>query len=106
MGFLVDLMVKNLFANAGDMGSIPGSGRSPGEGNGSPLQHSCLGNLMDRGAGLATVCGVTKRSNTAKGLNNNRYGDTYMPYKLKLIEVLHAFYECKVVRGLPWWFRW
>ena len=36
--------------NAGDLGSIPGSGRSPGEGNGNPLQNSCLGNPMDRGA--------------------------------------------------------
>ena len=36
--------------NAGDLGSIPGSGRSPGEGNGNPLQYSCLGNSMDRGA--------------------------------------------------------
>ena len=43
--------------NAGDPGSIPGSGRSPGEGNGNPLQHSCLENPMDGGA---TVHGVTK----------------------------------------------
>ena len=40
--------IKNLPANAGDMGSIPGSGRSPGGGNGNPLQYSCLGNTMDR----------------------------------------------------------
>ena len=40
--------VKNLPANAGDTGPIPGSGRSPGEGNGNPLQYSCLGNPMDR----------------------------------------------------------
>ena len=46
--------------NAGDLGSIPGSGRSPAEGNGNPLQYSCLGNLMDRGAWRATVHGVTK----------------------------------------------
>ena len=44
-------VVKNLPVNAGDTGSIPGSGRSPGEGNGNPLQYSCLGNSMDRGAG-------------------------------------------------------
>ena len=44
--------------NAGDPGSIPGSGRSPGEGNGNPLQYSCLGNPMDRGAWQATVHGV------------------------------------------------
>ena len=44
------LEVKNLPANTGDMGSIPGLGRSPGEGDGNPLQYSCLGNPMDRGA--------------------------------------------------------
>ena len=43
-------VVKNLPANARDMGSIPGSGRAPGEGNGNPLQYSCLENSMDRGA--------------------------------------------------------
>ena len=46
--------------NAGDLGSIPGSGRSPGEGNGSPLQYSCLENPMDRGAWWATVYWVAK----------------------------------------------
>ena len=53
MGFPGDTVVKNLPANAGDarnLGSIPGVGRSPGEGNGNPLQYSCLENLMDRGA--------------------------------------------------------
>ena len=57
------LGVKNLPANAGDVrdaGSIPGSGRSPREGNGTPLQYSCLENPMDRGAWWATVPGVTK----------------------------------------------
>ena len=44
------LSVKNLPVNAGDTGSIPGLGRSPGEGNGNPLQYSCLENPMDRGA--------------------------------------------------------
>ena len=46
--------------NAGDLGSIPGLGRSPGEGNGNPLQYSCLENPMDRGAWRATVHGVAK----------------------------------------------
>ena len=46
--------------NVGDLGSIPGSGRSPGEGNGNPLQYSCLENFMDRGAWQATVHGVAK----------------------------------------------
>ena len=45
------------------LGSIPGSGRSPGEGNGNPLQYSCLGNPMDRGAWRATVCGVARVRN-------------------------------------------
>ena len=56
-------MVKSLLANAGDVrdvGSIPGSGRSPGGGHGNPLRYSCLGNPMDRGAWWATVYGVTK----------------------------------------------
>ena len=46
--------------SAGDLGSIPGSGRSPGEGKGNPLQYSCLGNPMDRGAWQATAHGVSK----------------------------------------------
>ena len=50
--------------NAGDSGSTPGSGRSPREGNGNPLQNSCLGIAMDRGAWWATVSGVTKESDT------------------------------------------
>ena len=61
MGFLGSSVVKNLSANAGDMASIPRSGRSPGEGNGNPLQYSCLVNHMDRGAWWATVHGTAKR---------------------------------------------
>ena len=59
----VELVVKNPPANAReamDTGSIPGWGRSPGEGNGNPLQYSCLENSMDRGAWQATVHGVTE----------------------------------------------
>ena len=59
----VVLMVKNPPANVRgikDVGSIPGSGRSPGEGNGNPLQYSCLKNPMDRGAWQATVHGITR----------------------------------------------
>ena len=54
-------VVKNPPANTGDVGSIPGLGKSPGGGNGKPLQYSCLGNVMDRGAWGATVHGVSKR---------------------------------------------
>ena len=57
-------MVKNLLANAGEVGSIPGSRRSPGEGNGNPFQYSSLENYMDRGACQATVHGVAKESDT------------------------------------------
>ena len=56
-------MVKNLPVNAGDigdMGSIPGMGRSPGEGNGNSLQYSCLGNLMDRGTQLFRIHAVAE----------------------------------------------
>ena len=56
-------MVNDLPANSGDLGdtgSIPGLGRSPGEGNGNPLQYPCLENPMDRGASWAAVYGVTK----------------------------------------------
>ena len=58
---LVAQLVKNPLArqetacNAGDLGLIPGSGRSPGEGNGNPLQYSCLGNPVDRGNWKATI---------------------------------------------------
>ena len=58
MASQVALVVKNTPANAGDSGSIPGSGRPSGEGNGKPLQYSCLESLMDRGAWWATVHGI------------------------------------------------
>ena len=61
-GFPDGSVVKNLPANAGDAGSIPGLGRSPGVGNGNPLQYSCLENPMDRGAWQAAVHRVTKES--------------------------------------------
>ena len=63
LGFLVAQRLKRLpesACNAGDLGSIPGSGRSPGEGNDNPLQYSCLENPMDRGAWWAAVHGVAK----------------------------------------------
>ena len=64
-GFPHGSVVKNPPANAGaarDAVSIPGSGRSPGEGNGNPLQNSCLENPVDRGVRQATVHGVVKES--------------------------------------------
>ena len=59
-GFPGGSVVKNPPANAGDSGSILGSGRSPGEGNGNPPQYSYLGNPMDRGSWPATIHGVTR----------------------------------------------
>ena len=60
MGFPGGSEVKASACNAGDLSAIPGSGRSPGEGNGNPLQYSCLENPMDGGARWATVHGVAK----------------------------------------------
>ena len=57
MGFPGGSVVKNLPTNTGDMGSIPGLGRSPREGNGNPLQYFCLGNPMDRGGWQASLWG-------------------------------------------------
>ena len=69
-------MGKESSCNAGDTGSVPGLGRSPGEGNGSPLQYSCLGNPMDSGAWWATVHGVAKSqtqlSNLTKTIIQNQ----------------------------------
>ena len=59
-GFLGGSAGKESACSAGDLGSIPGLGRSPGDGNGNPLQYSCLGNPMGRGAWQPTVHGVTK----------------------------------------------
>ena len=69
------LVIKNLPDNAGDLrdtGLIPGFRRSPGGGNGNPLQCSYLENLVDRGAWWATVHGVTKSQAQLRNLNNSR----------------------------------
>ena len=64
MLFPVGPVVKNPPTNAGDTGSIPELGRSPGEGNGNLLQYSCLGNSMDRGAWETTVRGIAESDTT------------------------------------------
>ena len=61
-GFPGGSVGKNLPANTGDIGSIPALGRSPGKGNGNPLQYSCLGNPLDGGAWWAAVHGGRKKS--------------------------------------------
>ena len=67
LGFPGGSAVKNPPANAGDRGSVPGSGISPGEGDGNPLQHTCLENPMDGGDWQATVCGVSKSRTQLSG---------------------------------------
>ena len=68
MGFPGGSGSKESARNAGDLGSVPELGRYCGEGNGNPLQYSCLENSMDRGAWQATVHGVTKESDTTEQL--------------------------------------
>ena len=64
---------KESVCNVGDPGSIPGLGRSPGEGNSNPLQYSCLKNSMDRGAWWATVHGVTKTEQITQRQNKQEW---------------------------------
>ena len=78
-------MEKNSPANAGDVrdvGSLPGSGRSPGKGHGSSLQYSCLENPMDRGAWQATVHGVAKSQTQLKRLST--HASTHISLSLSL----------------------
>ena len=87
--FQVALVVKNLPAKAGDtrdLGLIPGWGRSPGGGNGNPLQHSCLESPMDRGAWWATVHRVAQSQTGLKRLSM----DT-RTHSLKITEVGEHF---------------
>ena len=81
-GSQVALVVKNLPANAGDVrdaGSIPGWGRSPGVGNGNPLQYSCLENLTDRGAWWATIHRVAKSQTWLKWLSTQHTQLSHFP---------------------------
>ena len=72
MGFQDGSVIKNPPASAADTGLIPGSRRSPGEGNGNPLQYSFLGNPMDRGAWQTIVDEVAKGSDTTERLNDKQ----------------------------------
>ena len=73
MGFPSGSDGKESACNAGDLSSIPGSGRSPGEENGYPLLYSCLENPMDRGAWWAIVLGVTKEMDTTEQQQQSIY---------------------------------
>ena len=100
----VVLVAKNLPANAGDVRDkslVPGSGRSPGEGHGNPLQYSCLDNPMDRGAWQATVLRVTKSQTRLKGLNTNTHlpkSCTYCPFSLALWSSFSKLSEVQSLR--------
>ena len=80
MGFPCGSDGKESVSNAGDQGSIPGSVSSLGEGNGSPLQYSCLENPMDRGAWWATVHGVPKSQTLLSNSHARVYTNTHTEY--------------------------
>ena len=84
-------MVKNPVAKAGDSGLIPGLRRCPGEGNGNPLQYSCLGGPMDRGTWWAIVHGVPKESDMTLGLNNSIPGTGNKAEKTDKVLILFKF---------------
>ena len=86
----VGLVVKNLPANAGEVGSIPGSGRSPGEGNGNPLQYSCLENSMDRRTWWVRIHGVGKSQRWLNTLKSKEGNDKYWQAWEKLESSFHA----------------
>ena len=110
MGSQVELVVKNLPASTGDkrdLGSIPGSGRSPGGGNGNPLQYSSLENSMDREAWWATVHRVTKRRTWLKQLSMHAHRDLLMQ-SLKLFSGYFvyplSFSPLLLPSFVNWWF--
>ena len=77
---------KESSANAGNVGSIPGSGRSPGEGNSNPLQYSYLGNPVDRGAWQATVHGGAKRGRHVLATKQQQHNAYYMPSSFPILQ--------------------
>ena len=99
----VALVVKNLPANAGDIrdtDSIPGWGRSPGEGHGNPLQYSCLENPMDRGAWIAAVHRVTKTQTQLKRLSMHARRRQWHPTPVLLPRKSHG--QRSLVGCSPW----
>ena len=87
---------KESACNAGDTGSIPGLGRSPGEGNGNPLQYSCPKNPMERGAWWATVCGVSKSGTRLNSTFTFRsYRQFFASWPPQTVHNLNVFLSCR-----------
>ena len=95
-GHSARLVVKNLPANAGDTGSIPGLGRSPGGGHGNPLQHSCLENPLDRGAQGATVDRVAQSQTQLSDLPCTHTGNNMCFPGGSAVKNLPALQEARV----------
>ena len=96
-------MVKNLPANAGDTGSISELGKSPGEGNGNPLEYSCLGNPMDRGTWQAVVHGLQESDMTYQ-LNNNECKYVYTIWETEHFNLVFLYTGCLfVLSGTGTW---
>ena len=85
-------MIKNLPAKAGDTGSFPGLGRSPGVGNSNPLQYSCLENLMDRGAWQAPVQGVERQLDTTA---TKQQQQQKLTYDIILVSAVHTIIKIR-----------
>ena len=99
MGFPGGSAVKNLRASAGDMGSIPGSGRSPGGGNGNPLQDSSLENPTDRGPWQATVQRVAKSQTWLKWLSMHTRTTCFIVCNFYIL-FFPIFWPYQVARGI------
>ena len=97
MGFPGGSVIKNLLANAEDTSSIPGSGRSPGDGNDNPLQNPCLENPMDRGTWQAAVHGVAKESDMTKQLSIHVCVHIYIYTYITCIYIHTHIYVCVCV---------
>ena len=95
------LSYKESTCNAGDTGLIPGSGRSPGEGHGNPLQYSCLENPMDRGAWQATVHRVAQSQIQLKRLNTHTQSPSIILYLRPKISIYRLFPFSNFVTMLP-----
>ena len=107
-GFLGSSNGEESACNAGDQGSVPGSGRSPGKGHGNSLQHSCLENPMDRGAWCVTVHRVTKSQTRLKRLNLAQH----TPWEGLLLFIhsfiymfTHSFNQC-LLKSFSYWKYW